>query len=227
MAPVFWIALASQALAPGGESPPAAQGTILPPASEVARLLQARYDGIRDFSADFTQTYEGGVLRQKVTERGTVSIMKPGRMRWTYTTPTDKTFVSDGRLTYFYVPEDRQVQIGPLPAEDQATSAVLFFTGKGDLTRDFEIAYADTLVSAERHALRLVPHERQGEYDWLILEVDRETLQIRGLTAGDQQGGTSSFSLDNIKENTGLTDKTFTFTVPPGVDVIGSEHLEP
>ena len=113
------------------------------------------------------------------------------------------------------------------PDEGQATSALLFLTGKGNLTRDFVVSYAGTMVAdAGLEALKLVPRSRDREYDWLILEIQRETLQIRSLVAGDQQGGTSTFHLSNIKENVGLTDNTFAFTVPPGVDIIGGENLD-
>lgn len=202
-----------------------AQNTILPPASELAQALQNRYNRIHDFSADFTQTYEGGVLRKKIIERGTVLIKKPGQMRWTYTTPLEKIFVSDGHMTYFYVPDDQQVRINPLPTDGGTSSAVLFFVGEGDLMRDFQISYADTVASQNHHALRLVPYEQQADYEWLIIEIDRKNLQINGLITGDKQGGTSRFSLDNIKENIGLTKETFTFNIPDKVDVIGNEHL--
>src|SRR5690349_12877381 len=62
----------------------------------VARALQKRYDGIRDFSADFVHTYRGGVLKTETREQGTVSIKKPGLMHWIYMKPERKEFVSDG-----------------------------------------------------------------------------------------------------------------------------------
>ena len=91
--------------------------------------------------------------------------------------------------------------------------------------RDFQISHADTVASQNHHALRLVPYEQQADYEWLIIEIDRKNLQINGLITGDKQGGTSRFSLDNIKENIGLTKETFTFNIPDKVDVIGNEHL--
>ena len=103
----------------------------------LARAVQARYDRVRDFTADFTHTYTGGVLKKQVVERGTIQVKKPGRMRWRYTNPEEKLFVSDGRQIYSYVPADRQVIVSPMPAEDRATTAALFLTGKGDLARDF------------------------------------------------------------------------------------------
>ncbi|RPJ84431.1 MAG: hypothetical protein EHM13_04315, partial [Acidobacteria bacterium] len=58
------------------------------------------------------------------------------------------------------------------------------------------------------------------EYDWLVLVLDRQSLQIRRLVTADAQGGTSTFAFSRIRENVGLPDKTFTFTIPRGVDVI-------
>ncbi|MGB2715359.1 MAG: outer membrane lipoprotein chaperone LolA [Vicinamibacterales bacterium] len=193
-----------------------------PPAQEVAAALQKKYDGIRDFSADFTQTTEGGVLRRKpVAERGTVFVKKPGRMRWNYKSPEEKVFVSDGRQIQLYVPADKQVIVSPLPSDDRATSAVLFLMGRGNLTRDFNVSYGQGGTD-NTHVLRLDPKTRQAEYDWLQLTVDRASLQIRELTAGDQQGGRSTFRFTNFKENPGVTDKTFAFTAPPGTDVVKS-----
>jgi outer membrane lipoprotein-sorting protein len=56
-------------------------------AADLAQSLQRKYDTIHDFSADFVHTYQGGVLRKQITERGRVLIKKPGKMRWEYTTP--------------------------------------------------------------------------------------------------------------------------------------------
>ena len=94
---------------------------------------------MRDFSADFTHEAESGVLRKKLVERGTVMVKKPGRMRWDYKAPEEKVFVSDGSRMYMHMPADNQVIVSPVPTEDQATTAVLFLTGKGKLTRDFTV----------------------------------------------------------------------------------------
>lgn len=201
---------------------PAAAGQTRPPAAETARALQQRYDQVKDFSADFLHTYEGGVLKRKQpTERGTVQVKKPGRMRWEYTSPEKKTFVSDGRMIYSHVPADKQVIRSAMPAEDEATTAVLFLAGKGNLTRDFNVSYVDG-GAADTWTLRLDPKLKQRDYDWLVVEVDRKSLQIRGLTAADQQGGRSTFKFSNYRENTGIDDKVFVFKIPRGTDVINA-----
>lgn len=190
-----------------------------PPALDTARALQEKYDRVKDFTADFTHTYEGGVLKRKSTERGTVQVKKPGRMRWEYTAPEKKTFVSDGTKMYSYVPADKQVIVSSVPAGDEATTAVMFLAGKGNLARDFDVAYAETALPGSV-ALRLNPRQKQRDYDWLIVVVDSATLRIRALTAADQQGGRSTFEFTNYRENTGVADSVFAFTIPRGADVI-------
>jgi outer membrane lipoprotein carrier protein len=192
-----------------------------PPAGDVAVALQRKYDAVKDFSASFLQTYEGGVLRRKASESGTVYVKKPGRMRWDYTSPEKKLFVSDGRTMFLYFPADKQVMKNPVPAQDEATSAVLFLMGKGDIVRDFNVKWAEG-GTENTYRLRLDPKSRQAEYDWLELAADRHTLQIVGLTAADAQGGRSAFSFSNFKENVGLADKMFEFTIPRGTEVISS-----
>jgi outer membrane lipoprotein carrier protein len=193
-----------------------------PTAAELAQALQKKIDAVRDFSTDFVHQYQGGVLKKQVTERGRLLVKKPGKMRWEYTEPEAKSFVSDGSQLYSYVPADKQVVVSPVPSEDQATTPALFLAGKGSLTRDFTPSLAELPAGmpAGSRALKLVPKARQPDYDWLMLVVDPATLAIRGLVTTDAQGGTSSFSFANLKENVGLADKDFAFKIPRGVDVL-------
>src|SRR3989442_15583142 len=98
----------------------AAGAQTRPTADALARSVQQRYQGIHDFSAEFTHVYRGGALRNQVTERGTMAIKKPGMMRWTYTTPEKKTCVSDGKKLYSYFPQVKQDVVSTLPPDDDA-----------------------------------------------------------------------------------------------------------
>ena len=193
-----------------------------PSAPQVAAALQAKYDTIRDFSADFTHEYEGGVLKRKMTESGALRVKKPGKMRWEYTSPEKKTFVSDGSTIYLWIPADNQVTQSAVPKQDEATTAVLFLVGKGDLTRDFDVTFTPNAPSGT-YGLRLQPKLPERDYDWLELVVDQQTLQIRTLMAADRQGGQSRFIFSNFKENLGLPDSTFAFKIPRGADVVTAD----
>ena len=202
---------------------PAAQAKPAPEA--LARSLQQRYQGVRDFAADFVHTYRGGVLRTQTTERGTVKIKKPGRMRWVYNAPEKKEFVSDGQKVYSYLPQDKQVIVAAMPPENQATTPALFLAGKGDIARDFAATYADAspagvTTPAGTTSLKLTPRRSEPEYEYLVVAIDPTTFQIRALTTRDRQGGDSTLTFTNLKENQGISDKEFAFRVPRGVDVI-------
>ena len=199
---------------------PAVIGAQARPAPDaLAKSLQQRYQGIRDFSADFVHSYRGGVLRTQTQERGTVSVKKPGRMRWVYTAPEKKEFVADGVKVYSYIPEDRQVIVSNVPPDDQATTPALFLAGKGDIGRDFSAAYAENPATGTV-ALKLTPRKTEPEYEYLVVAMDPATLQIRALTTRDRQGGESTLTFSNMKENQGLPDREFEFRIPRGVDVI-------
>jgi outer membrane lipoprotein carrier protein len=190
------------------------------PAPEaLARSLQQRYRGIKDFSADFVHSYRGGVLKTQSQERGKVTVKKPSRMRWTYTTPEKKEFVSDGVKIYSHIPQDKQVIVSDVPADNQATTPALFLAGKGDIVRDFSASYAQTTIPGTL-ALKLTPRRNEPDYEYLVVAVDPGTLQIRALTTRDHEGGESTIAFTNLKENQGISDKAFEFRIPKGVDVI-------
>jgi outer membrane lipoprotein carrier protein len=212
------LVLVAMALAVGS----AGVSTQAPPdPADLAAHVQQRYATIRDFSGDFVQTYEGGVLRTKTSERGTVAVKRPGRMKWIYTKPERKEFVSDGTRLYTYLVEDRQVIVSPAPGADDGTTPALFLAGQADLARDFIASFTE-LPGAARGllGLKLVAKRHDPDYEWLALGVDPNSFQILHLIAADRQGGKSAFAFSNLKENRGLTDKDFEFRIPRGVDVV-------
>ena len=191
-------------------------------AAGLAQAVQQKYETIHDFSADFVHTYAGGVLHKQLTERGHVLVKKPGKMRWEYTSPEKKLFVSDGVKVYSYFPEDKQVRVDPEPKDDEPGAPILFLAGKGNLIRDFTPSIGELPPGSPPNsiALKLVPKAAQPDYDSLLLVVDQQTLALRALVTMDGQGGQSSISFVNLKENVSPADKAFAFNIPRGVDVI-------
>ena len=70
-----------------------------------------------------------------------------------------------------------------------------------------------------RSRLKLVPRSPDPEIARVFLEVDA-SHRIRRIEVQDAQGTESSFDFDDIRENLGLSDRTFRFEVPRGVEVI-------
>jgi outer membrane lipoprotein carrier protein len=184
----------------------------------LARALQQRYQAVRDFRADFVQTSRGGALGTESRGEGSVSVKKPGRMRWVYTRPERQEIISDGVTLYRYFPEDREVDQTRVPPDDQATTSMQFLAGRGDITRDFTAAGAEPPV-AGTIGLKLTPRNSEPDFEHLVVGLDPKTLQIRALTTRDRLGADNTIVFRNMRENTGVPDSTFAFTPPKGVRV--------
>jgi outer membrane lipoprotein carrier protein len=199
----------------------ASTASQIPDAAAIAARVQAHYAAIKDFEGDFVQTYEGGVLRTKTTESGSMSVKQPGLFRFVYTKPERKEFVSDGTTIYTYLVADKQVIVSPAPGPGESTTPALFLAGRADIARDFTPSTMP-LPSAPAGllAVKLEPRKPDPDYQWFALGVDPATFQIRHLVALDRQGGRSAFTFSNLKENRGLDDNTFRFRIPRGVDVV-------
>ena len=207
------VAAASVVATPRLDARQAAQ----PTAAELAARLQKRYDSIKDFTADFDQTYLGLLQRRTATEHGKLLVKKPNRVRFTYDPPERKVFVSDGTTFKSYYPKETAGSEYPLPKENEASTAMLFLAGHGNLSRDFTATLAAGAPATEYH-LALVPTTKQTDFDTLTLFVDRNTLALLGFLTTDSQG-TNTIRFKNLKENTGLPDSAFVFSFPPGTAI--------
>ena len=185
-------------------------------AQGIVKRIEERQARAGDLTARFVQVYRSGPLGREITERGVLSIKRPGRMLWEYKDPEKKTFVADGRSFYFYVPADRQVIVRQQDEERSIPS--LFLSGKGDLLGQFT-AEMDTPPAEGLLRVRLTP--RKAEADIAHVTVDVEPSgQVRQIEVEDAEGNRSRFRFDDIRENVGLPDRLFRFEVPPGVEVI-------
>ena len=192
----------------------------------VISRLQSRYDRLNDFSADFHHTYAGGLLSTTDTERGIVHVKKPGRWRFNYSIPEEKSFISNGRSIFSYFPQDQQVIISQLPTSPGVSTPALFLSGVGNLHRDFTTEALKAVDSDNTSLLlRLTPIADNANYEFLILTLDPETFDIKVMATTDFQGGVSTYTFSNLKENPGLSDTVFEFDIPQDVEVITDDSF--
>jgi outer membrane lipoprotein-sorting protein len=130
--------------------------------------------------------------------------------------------VADGSQLYTYLPDDRKLYVAPLPKTDEASSAMMFLAGRGDLLRDFTPSLgADQPAGSWR--LDLMPKTPQPDFKTLTLIVNRATMALEGLVTTDDAQGVTTYGFTNLKENAGLADGEFVFNIskiPKDVEVI-------
>ncbi len=187
--------------------------------NQLIRGLQAKYNKLSSLAADFTQVYNAPGERTR-RESGRLLLKKPGRMRWDYTSPEEKLFLSDGKWLYEYVPAEKYATRSSIKEAGDLRAPFAFLLGRGNLRRDFSrIEFpGDSPIRAGNKVLRLVP-KRAADFKELLVEVEPNSLQLARLSIIESNGARSDFIFSNVRENVPVSSAQFRFKAPPGVEV--------
>lgn len=197
-----------------------AASTSSPQLKSLLDRLQKHYQQTKSFSAKFSEEIspEGGAKRDRT---GTVYYRKPGQMRWEFEGEdhqTDQeTIVSDGKLIYDYQPDLNQVVETPLEQAFKSSSTAAFLLGIGDVQRDFDASMPVTPPSDGLTHVVLTPKKGNDSFD---MGVDPKTLDLRALRLTDALGDVTNLAFSDLRRDTPLDDKLFTFTPPAGADIV-------
>jgi len=197
-------------------------------AREVAGRVQARYDGVRDLEARFTQRSRSvafGGAGQEMQASGVALFAKPGRMRWTYEKPEPSLVVSDGQTLWIYDPAAREVQEFPVGQGFLSGTAVQFLLGEGRILEAFEVRAER--CGGETVRLLLKPRE-ESSYESLELVVSPKTGDVRGTAVVDLFGNRTDVDFQSLEVNRHPDPARFRFVAEPGVRVLrASEQAGP
>ncbi|HJS74500.1 MAG TPA: outer membrane lipoprotein carrier protein LolA [Vicinamibacteria bacterium] len=191
--------------------------------SEIVERIERHYDATADFEASFTQRYERRLLRRTVEEKGSVSVKKPGRMRWEYRSPEEKLFVTDGTKTYFYLPSENQVMVSHQPQGAMGMepgSPFELLAGRGRLSDSFTASFSEEPPAKGGIVLRLDPKTPREEFEVVELEIDPKDGRVLRVVLIDTASNRTEFLFDDVRENVGLSETLFRFAIPSGVEVV-------
>jgi outer membrane lipoprotein carrier protein len=184
---------------------------------------QEIYEKTTDLKASFIQEVTIKSMKKTEREEGVVTFKNPRMMLWDYLKPKAKKLVINAQKAWLYVPEDRMVYVQNADDVYRSRMAVKFLSGIGKLSDDFQIRFTkDNPLDAEgNYHLTLTAKEAGGGIEKLYLIVDGKTFQIIQCRFNDAFGNTTRLRFSDIRLNTGVSDKFFTFTVPAGVEEVG------
>ncbi len=204
---------------------PASNRLALP---DVMDRVQKYYDNTKSYTALFEQAQLNAAFGRTRRASGEVLFKKPGRMRWNYKTPDAKTFVSNGSVLWLYEPADKQAFKQDLKGS-QLPAALAFLMGKGKLSDDFDVAFADKISygRAEDYRLSLRPRVPQSQYKSIYFIVDPTTFHVRQSVLVDAQGNINDITFKDAKVNPKLVDTVFDWKPPAGVRVIDAAKMAP
>jgi outer membrane lipoprotein carrier protein len=187
--------------------------------SKTLKNIEKRYNSAKTLEVRFEETYKSqGRTR---TESGDLYLRKPGRMRWQYTEPQGKLFVSDGKSVYFYSPDTNRAEKMKLKETEDMRAPMAFLLGRLDFDKDFGKYLArpeggSVLITATPRSDKL-PYR---EVSFLVAPDAR----IERLIVTGQDSTVLDFVFSGEKVNPPISDQMFRFQVPKGAEFVDSSE---
>ena len=200
------------------QSVPARQ---LPSVDDYVHQFESSYHDVRTLRASFTQEYSA--WNHTRVESGEMYLERGGRMRWEYSKPEEKLFVSDGKNVMLYVPSEKQLTRTPVGESGDVRVPLELLVSRLNVRRVFsKIEFAGPEVPAEPGDRVLRAYPKRGaeqEYRDVLVELTPE-FDIRRLLVTYPDETTMAFSFDRIARNVPVAPALFEFVPPAGTEVI-------
>ncbi len=194
-------------------------GAQQPTAAALAKKVDAHYNHLRSLEARYTERYQGTGMDR--SETGTLTLLKPGRMRWAYDSPPGKVFILDGTNAISYTPGDAEATRFPEKKLDDLRSPLRFLLGHTELEKELQ-GLSVTLVNLNGqtgYTLWGKPVGMEQRVQSIAVTVDAQGV-IHTLRIEETDGATTTFTFSEMHENVTVGDSDFRFVPPPGVTVI-------
>jgi outer membrane lipoprotein carrier protein len=180
--------------------------------------IQQNYEKVLTFEADFIQKSYIKMMDKTQDVKGTVSIKKPGKMKWDYGAPDTQILISNESTLWLYVPDEEQATKVPIESIYSSNTPALFLAGKGKLTQAFNVESVN--LDKDPISITLTPKADDQAMTRLQLFANKKNYQITGSTVYDKLGNKTEIRFSNIKTNREIPEKTFQFQAPANVEVL-------
>ena len=170
----------------------------------------------RTLKAEFAQMVIGKNSRKPQQSSGTVSISRPGKLRWEIIKPYPQLVVGDGEKIWIHDPDLQQVTVRKAGQAIGSSPAALL-SGSNELEKNFTLHEAG---EAEGMAwVEATP--RAGDSGFEKVRLGFAGNDLKAMELHDSFGQTTHIRFTRIERNPALPASTFRFTPPVGVDVVG------
>ncbi|AMN47208.1 hypothetical protein ACG33_08895 [Steroidobacter denitrificans] len=184
--------------------------------------------GLQGLEARFSQTLMDRTGQIVDESSGRLSIRRPNRFRWDYLEPHSQLIVADGTRIWLYDADLEQVTVRALDDTLSATPAMLL-GGEGRLEDNFTVTQvghetvAGSVVPGASGAVlqwvRMEPKRADTDFKWVRLGFQADSLRYMELA--DKLGQVTRLEFSGLERNPPQDPSRFTFTIPPGADIIG------
>lgn len=175
--------------------------------------------GLKGLDGQFSQQVFDSKGKRKETSSGRVALSAPRLFRWEYLKPHPQLIVADGAKVWVHDPDLKQATVRPQGAEEQ-NSPLAALIDPQKLSRDFNLK--DTGNQGGLEWLELTPKQEEGA-GFQNARLGFNATGLARMLIVDALGQRTDITFSGWKRNPTFAAKTFRFTPPKGIDVIGEQ----
>jgi outer membrane lipoprotein carrier protein len=197
---VLWMGVTSDAFARAS------------PATEVEKYLA----GLSAWSAEFEQIIDDGHGKVLRSASGKFYLQRPGKFRWDYQQPSEQLILADGKEIWFYDKDLAQANVRDMDSTLASTPAMLL--SGGSVSDQFDIT--ELPASGGLRWFQLIPKHPETDFQLVRIGFDRQG-ELASMFLADKLNQVTQLKFTHPIRNPEFAPGLFSFSPPPGVDVIG------
>ena len=187
-----------------------------PKLESLLKTVETRYNHAKTLQVLFKEDYVRPG-KPRLSESGILMLRKPGKMRWDYSQPKGKIFVSDGKFLWLYTPDENRAEKMKLKESEDMRAPLAFLLGKLDFDKEFRNLQA----RPEGASTRITADPKTDNLPYSAVEfvvtAEGRITQVK-VTGFDQS--IIDFTFDQERVDPQLDARLFQFQVPKGAELV-------
>lgn len=190
-------------------------------AADAPTALDRYLDGLTTWSAQFTQSVVDAKGRSAGRGKGSLTLVRPGRFRWSFTpegAPEGaQLLVADGRNLWFQDSDLEQVTVKPMDAALSQTPAMLL-SGGSRIRDSFDVQGAGREGGLDW--VKVTP--RGAEADFKVARLGFAGQELKRMVLNDKLGQVATLEFTGAVRNRDVAPGQMRYAAPAGFSVIGT-----
>jgi outer membrane lipoprotein carrier protein len=180
------------------------------------KKIQKKYNSAKDLSVKFEEHVQFGVTKNEQQFHGMFSMKKGNK----FSIDMDQqSIVTDGKSVWTFNKTTNQVIIDTYRDEPSATSPERILANIPD-TYNAVMIGTEIAGKVEFTVIKLTPKQKKSSMKSMKVWIDTDAMLMKKIQVLDTSDNLMTYTLDDIKINSGLPDSSFTFRPPSGASIV-------
>jgi len=193
---------------------------------EAVAALESFYASVQSMEATFLQITRSPTMGTEEQQQGRLVVKRPKMMRWDFTKPDKRLFLTDGKQMWIHSPEENQVIHYRDITGAQSGGVDVLLSEMDKIDESFNVALDTTgKASSESYFALLLTPKTEAPFKSIFLEVHKQKLTLKRVLVVDTFDNETELRFSSVKVNGNVADSLFQFDIPEGAELIQPDRL--